>query len=171
MNKNGNPQAFTFRPNGDPIRIDVLDVVQNSYLFFDEFHVSYSENWVSKRFRIYQDDQKIEVSWTVGPIPVEDLVGKEVITRMCNRAIRSNGTFFTDSNGRQMMERRRDERPSYEIDPDTETVSQDYYPVTAMISLGDDLEEMVVLTDRAQGGSSLEDGCIELMLHRQKSKS
>ena len=146
----------------------MLDVVQNSYLFFDEFHVSYSEDWVSKRFRIYQDDQKIEVSWTVGPIPVEDLVGKEVIARMCNRAIRSNGTFFTDSNGRQMMERRRDERPSYEIDPDTETVSQDYYPVTAMISLGDDLEEMVVLTDRAQGGSSLEDGCIELMLHRHR---
>lgn len=160
--------AYIFRPNGDPIPIDVLDVVQNSYLFYDEFQVNYKEDWVSKRFRIYHDDQRIEVSWTVGPIPVDDLIGKEVITKMCHRDIRSNGTFFTDSNGRQIMERRRDERPSYEIDPDIESVSQDYYPVTAMIGLGDEEQEMVVLTDRAQGGSSLEDGCIELMLHRQK---
>ena len=43
---------------------------------------------------------------------------------------------------------------------------QDYYPVTAMISVSDEEEEMVVLGDRAQGGTSLEDGCIELMLHR-----
>lgn len=162
-----NPK-LTFRPNGDPIRIEVLGVVQNSYLFYDEFHVNYKEDWVSKRFRIYHDDQRIEVSWTVGPIPVEDLVGKEVVTRMCDRTIMSNWTFFTDSNGRQIMERKRDGRPSYEINPDTESVSQDYYPVTAMISLRDYQEEMVVLTDRAQGGSSLEDGCIELMLHRWK---
>ena len=144
-----------------------MDVVQNSNLFYDEFRVNYKEDWVSKTFRIYHNDQKIEVSWTVGPIPVAgDFIGKEVITRVCNRAIRSNGTFYTDSNGRQMMERRRDERPSYDISPDLESVSQDYYPVTAMISLRDEEEEMVVLTDRAQGGSSLEDGCIELMLHR-----
>ena len=43
---------------------------------------------------------------------------------MCNRDIVSNGTFFTDANGRQMMERRRDERPNFEIDPETEAVSQ-----------------------------------------------
>lgn len=159
-------QKLTFRPNGDPIRMEVLGVAQNSSLFYDEFHVNYKEDWVSKRFRIYHDDQRIEVSWTVGPVPVENLVGKEVVTRMCDRSIISNGTFFTDSNGRQIMERKRDGRPSYEIDPDTEAVSQDYYPVTAMISIRDNQEEMAVLTDRAQGGSSLEDGCIELMLHR-----
>ena len=41
----------------------------------------YEEDWVSKRIRIYHDDLSIEVSWTVGPVPVEDLVGKEVVTR------------------------------------------------------------------------------------------
>lgn len=42
-----------------------------------------------------------------------------------------------------------------------------YYPVTTDISINDDDLDLTVFTDRAEGGSSLKDGDIELMLHRR----
>ena len=42
----------------------------------------------------------------VGPIPVEDGVGKEVVV-VYKTEIQSNKTFFTDSNGRQLVKRKR----------------------------------------------------------------
>ena len=65
------------------------------------------------------------------------------------------------------MKRKINYRPTYEIDNYTEPISQNYYPVTSIIQIEDEASEMVVITDRAQGGSSLQDGCIELMLHRR----
>ena len=91
---------------------------------------------------------------------------KEVISRICTD-IASNGTCTTDSNGRQLMKRKINHRPTYEIDNHTEPISQNYYPITSIIQIEDENNEMVVITDRAQGGSSLQDGCIELMLHRR----
>lgn len=45
-------------------------------------------------------------------------------------------------------------------------MSGNYYPVTAKISLKDEekLLKLSVLTDRAEGGTSLKDGEIELMV-------
>lgn len=52
----------------------------------------------------------MEFEWLVGPIPVSDRVGKEVITRYRVPSIRSDGVFYTDSNGRQIIKRKRDFR-------------------------------------------------------------
>ena len=53
---------------------------------------------------------KVSVAFKVGPIPVnEDGVGKEVVV-VYQTEVENNGTFFTDSNGRQMIQRRRGER-------------------------------------------------------------
>ena len=49
------------------------------------------------------------LAFQVGPIPVEDGVGKEVVI-VYKTEIESNGTFSTDSNGRQMVRRLRGER-------------------------------------------------------------
>ena len=49
------------------------------------------------------------LAFQVGPIPVEDGVGKEVVL-VYKTEIESNGTFSTDSNGRQMVRRKRGER-------------------------------------------------------------
>jgi len=48
-------------------------------------------------------------------------------------------------------------------------VAGNYYPVNAMIAVRDDAakQELAVLTDATQGGSSLRDGEIELMVHRR----
>merc|ERR1719474_1095230 len=64
------------------------------------------------------------------------------------------------------MERKRDFRPTYDIDS-SEPTSQNYYPVNSHIYIKDDLQQMGVIVDRSQGGSSMQDGCIELMLHRR----
>ena len=96
---------------------------------------------------------------------MSDGVGKEVVVTY-STDIASNAAFSTDSNGRQMMLRRRGERPTYTID-ETEPVAQNYYPVNTRIVVRDEQQQLGVLTDRSQGGSSLQDGTIELMLHRR----
>ena len=40
----------------------------------------------------------------VGPIPVEDGIGKEVVAKL-STDIQSNKKFYTDSNGRDFIER------------------------------------------------------------------
>ena len=55
------------------------------------------------------DCWKVLDAFKVGPIPVEDGVGKEVVV-VYQTEVENNGTFFTDSNGRQMIQRRRGER-------------------------------------------------------------
>ena len=96
---------------------------------------------------------------------MSDGVGKEVVITY-STDIASNATFSTDSNGRQMMLRRRGERPTYTID-ETELVAQNYYPVNTRIVVRDEQQQLGVLTDRSQGGASLQDGVVELMLHRR----
>ena len=43
---------------------------------FDEVAVSYEGGWLSQSVRVFHEDTKIENSWRVGPIPVDDIIGK-----------------------------------------------------------------------------------------------
>lgn len=65
-----------------------------------------------------------------------------------------------------MLKRRRNHRETWNVKIH-ESVAGNYYPVTTKIALEDDTARMAILTDRAQGGSSLEDGVLELMVHRR----
>lgn len=102
----------------------------------------------------------------LGPIALQN--GKyhstEVISRF-STFLDTNGTFYTDSNGREMIQRIRNWRPSWKLNV-IEPISGNYYPVTTKILLRDPYKdlEVAVLTDRAQGGTSLHDGQIELMV-------
>lgn len=40
----------------------------------------------------------------VGPIPVDDMIGKEVVTQITTTML-TNKSFFTDSNGRDFIKR------------------------------------------------------------------
>ncbi|XP_059478778.1 lysosomal alpha-mannosidase-like [Neocloeon triangulifer] len=137
----------------------------------NEIHQTWNE-WISSVTRIYKGSKAIELEWTVGPIPVTDLQGKEVVTHMKLDGWETLGKFYTDSNGREVLERNRDLRPTWDFNPEFEPVAQNYYPITTTISLrnhaaDNNNEEFVVITDRAQGGSSIENGTLELMLHRR----
>lgn len=86
-----------------------------------------------------------------------------MITRYSVATIASDATFFTDSNGREMIRRVRDRRPDYDIDID-EPVAGNYYPITTRIMMKDSRTQVSIITDRAQGGSSMNDSNIEVMV-------
>lgn len=65
-----------------------------------------------------------------------------------------------------MLKRKRNHRETWNVKIH-ESVAGNYYPVTTKIALEDTTARMAILTDRAQGGSSLEDGVLELMVHRR----
>ncbi|KAH8328536.1 hypothetical protein KR067_010551 [Drosophila pandora] len=163
--QNRSSGAYIFRPDGnieilsDKVELSVYDgtKVKEVHQHFNEF--------VSQVVRIYDGINRVEFEWLVGPIPIDDEVGREIVTRFTTN-IASNGKFYTDSNGREMLERDRNKRENFDADM-TESVSGNYYPVTAQISIQDDKKRITLLNDRAQGGASLKDGELELMLHRR----
>lgn len=112
--------------------------------------------------RVYKNEQHAEFEWLIGEIPVNDNVGREIITRF-DSDIQSNNIFYTDSNGREMLRRQRNHRDTWKLDLQ-EPISGNYYPVTAKIAIEDDNKRLAILNDRAQGGSSLMDGSIEIMV-------
>lgn len=93
-----------------------------------------------------------------------DWSGKEIITRYTTN-MRTRNVFYTDSNGRETLERVRDHRPTWNVSL-SEDISGNYYPVTSKISMKDKTKnmELAILTDRAQGGTSLVNGQLELMV-------
>lgn len=126
------------------------------------FYQQIFNEWISQVVRIYKNENKAEFDWLVGPIPVDDKVGREIIMRF-DTDIETNGIFYTDSSGREMMQRRRNHRETWNLTL-LEDVAGNYYPVTAKIAIEDDTRRFAILNDRAQGGSSLADGSIELMV-------
>ena len=93
-----------------------------------------------------------------------DKIGKEIVTRYYSN-LNSSGEFYTDSNGREMLKRKRDYRPTWNVELE-EQVSGNYYPITSKISLKDEESQLKLslLTDRAEGGTSMRDGEIEIMV-------
>eukprot|EP01043_Picozoa_sp_COSAG02_P051476 COSAG02_NODE_5421_length_4345_cov_3.631653_3_plen_527_part_00 len=96
--------------------------------------------------------------------------GKEIVLKF-ESAIQSKGTFYTDSNGREMVKRQRNARgPSYPPYQIGEPVAGNYYPVNSLISLDDGKNEMALVVDTTMGGSSMADGSLEVMVHRRCQK-
>lgn len=98
----------------------------------------------------------------IGEIPINDGLGREVITRF-DTDIKSKEIFFTDSNGREMLRRQRNHRDTWKLELN-EPVAGNYYPITSKIAIEDDNTRLAILNDRAQGGGSLSDGSIEIMV-------
>ncbi|KAG4927436.1 hypothetical protein JHK85_053922 [Glycine max] len=142
--------AYVFRPNGSfSIKSDhqaSFTVLRGPIL--DEVHQQLNP-WVSQ----------------VGPIPVDDDIGKEIITQF-KTTMKTNKTFYTDSNGRDFIKRIRDFRTDWDLQVN-QPIAGNYYPVNLGIYVQDSSMELSVLVDRSVGGSSLEDGQVELMLHRR----
>lgn len=96
-----------------------------------------------------------------------DNISKEIVTRFTT-SMNSTREFYTDSNGRQTLKRTINKRESFQYNV-TEPVAGNYYPVNSHIYLKDQKEDkqLSILVDRAQGGASLDDGHLELMVHRR----
>lgn len=164
--RNRSSGAYIFRPFENKVTAITTQAKLTVYVgdLVNEVHQVYSD-WVSQVIRMYSNSNYVEFEWMIGPIPINDLKGKEIITRYTTN-IQSHGVFYTDSNGRETVVRARDHRDTWKLKL-YEPVSGNYYPVTTKIAIEDAELRMAVLVDRAQGGSSLSDGSLELMLHRR----
>ncbi|XP_024035848.1 alpha-mannosidase isoform X2 [Citrus clementina] len=130
----------------------------------DEVHQQFN-SWIYQVTRLYIDKEHAEVEYTIGPIPTEDSVGKEVISRMTANMV-TEKVFYTDSNGRDFLKRVRDYRADWSLQVN-EPVAGNYYPLNLGIFITDKKSEFSVLVDRATGGASIKDGQVEIMLHRR----
>uniref|UniRef100_A0A6N2KY02 Alpha-mannosidase n=1 Tax=Salix viminalis TaxID=40686 RepID=A0A6N2KY02_SALVM len=158
--------AYIFRPDGSPPHIVARSVPLQVHRgpLFDEVRQQFN-SWIYQVTRVYKDQEHAELEYTIGPIPLEDSVGKEVITRMtANMA--TEKVFYTDSNGRDFLKRIRDYRADWSLSV-KQPVAGNYYPLNLGIFMMDKKSELSVLVDRATGGASIEDGQLELMLHRR----
>ena len=169
--------AYMFRPNSTgllypgPTQVPTLKVVYGEQV--DEVYQTFS-TWVTCVYRLWKTQKNLEVEWTAGPIPIDTpwlpgdvYPGKEVVFRY-STGMNTGGTFYTDANGREMVKRQFNARgPSYPTLAVNEPVAGNYYPVNGMISVQDANHQLAVLTDVTQGGASLEDGAVELMVHRR----
>ncbi|XP_063925701.1 lysosomal alpha-mannosidase-like isoform X2 [Zophobas morio] len=163
--------AYLFRPYDKaaaPIASKVGTYALGS--FVDEYHQVINTE-VTQITRVYkgENDAYIEFDWLVGNLQYIDSYGKELVTRYTIQDFNNNETFYTDSNGREMIKRQLNHRNDYSYDPSSSPVTGNYYPVTSKIGIKDETNkfQMAVLNDRAQGGTSLTEGSIELMLHRR----
>lgn len=100
--------------------------------------------WTSHEITIYRGSPGVEITWTVGPIPIEDNIGKEIIIRY-NTDIDSKSKFYTDANGREVLERVRNHRPTWHYFVD-EPISGNYYPINSRIWIQDENRQLTVLT-------------------------
>ena len=95
--------------------------------------------------------------------------GREIVSRI-NTSIASNGILLTDSNGREMLSRKRDFRPTWNFS-NTEEVAGNYYPINSAVALTDaKTAQLTLLVDRACGAGSISDGELEVMIHRRVLK-
>nr|CAB3263606.1 lysosomal alpha-mannosidase-like [Phallusia mammillata] len=161
--------AYVFRPNSShtfPCADGIVEthVLQGNNPLVQEVYQKFSD-WAWQVVRLYNNKKYIEVEWTIGPIPIKDGLGKEVISRF-ETPLATAGYFYTDANGREVLERKRDYRPTWTLNQ-TEPVAGNYYPVNSRIYIKDSKFQLTVLNDRSQGGASLSDGSLELMLHRR----
>lgn len=169
--ENRSSGAYIFRPDTDepvamPFSSNILKqtVVYKGDLV-DEAHQTFNE-WNKQIIRVYKNENHVELDWIVGPIDISDNKCREIISRFTTNL--NAETFFTDSNGRELLERRNNFRETYNY-TNEEPVAGNYYPITSGISIVDKQKgvELAVLNDRAQGGASLNLGELELMVREQ----
>ncbi|CAH8682579.1 unnamed protein product [Schistosoma rodhaini] len=146
----------------------------------DEAYIEYS-SWASLIVRLYHNGE-LEVEWTIGPFP-SDMIGRETVVRYTIHGddvqYRDTGEFFTDSSGRRLIKRLRNRRDDWGIPMkyhEEHNITGNYYPIVNRIMIKNILLKwlnkkipfgLAIYTDRSQGGTSLNDGQLELMLHRQ----
>uniref|UniRef100_A0A2N9E182 Alpha-mannosidase n=1 Tax=Fagus sylvatica TaxID=28930 RepID=A0A2N9E182_FAGSY len=158
--------AYVFRPNTTfPVKSEhqvPLTVLRGPVL--DEVHQQLNP-WISQITRVFKGKEHAEVEFIIGPIPADDGIGKEITTQI-STTMKTNKTFYTDSNGRDFIKRVQDFRTDWDLQVN-QPVAGNYYPINLGIYVQDSSMELSILVDRSVGGTSLVDGQIELMLHRR----
>lgn len=165
--------AYVFRPNASEAASPLLPAgasAASGALSGPVLSEAWLETtpWAFQRVTLWSGDEDgFDVTTTLGPLPVDDFFGEgmEVISRF-STGWATQGAWETDSNAREWQRRERNSRPDYNLTL-TEPVAMNYYPVNTAIRIASPTAALTVVTDRTQGGASLADGDVELMLHRR----
>jgi alpha-mannosidase len=169
-NAQENSGAYIFRPQTPDQKL--ITVAPSGARFVNtttgiEVHVSFDNApWIKQVTRVLNGQPWVEIGYQVGPVPIEHGRGKEVVTRFVTSSIQNQGIFYTDSNGREFLQRQRDIRPSWPLVVH-EPIAGNYYPVNAAIFIQDVDASMTLLVDRSRGGASIVDGSLEVMVQRR----
>lgn len=172
---NGHPAgAYIFRPNTtEPYLFDkpiLYKMYKRRNGSLIEIHQKWAD-WIWQTIRVDAKKKYIEFDYVVGPVPLSAGIGREVITRYISN-MSHQGVFLTDSNGRQMMPRRR----LNSADPTQ--LGGSFYPVVSTMMLknlanltGTNTTDMLaILVDRPQAGTSLNEGQLEFLIHRRLTR-
>ncbi|XP_060554886.1 lysosomal alpha-mannosidase-like [Ruditapes philippinarum] len=163
--------AYIFRPESNkpiPIRQNAaVRIVSFKGSLVQEIRQEFC-SWASQVIRLYDNQSHIEIEWTVGPIPSgSGSEGREIISKYMTD-LNTEGTLYTDLNGRETLKRKRDERGTWQF-YQSEPVAGNYYPITSRASIMDERAEkqLTILVDRSEGAASIQDGNLEIMIHRR----
>ncbi|CAD8185155.1 unnamed protein product [Paramecium octaurelia] len=158
--------AYIFRPNGDASDYgDYLQALEFSGQIIKQiyFEKTTLKVWMTR----FENQDIFSIDTFLDSIDISDQFGKEIILQI-QTDISNDGIFYTDSNGFKFQKRRINHRDSWNIKM-KEQIAGNYFPVNGaiMIMNSDGNSACAVLNDRAQGGTSLAQGVIELMLQRR----
>ena len=182
--------AYTFRPEwydqlphqygnlSDDITYQTGENVEQWSIFYK--NCTTEENAIIKvRFSALFNDM-VEFEVELAPVPVKDGQGKDItVNWRLYDSFDPKGTFYTDSNGLEMQERKiRNITTNNKLASNADgynyaTIAANYFPVNAAIAMRDQSGlsniQVTILNDRTQGGSAdlSQKGTIELMQHRR----
>ncbi|CAF1239524.1 unnamed protein product [Rotaria sordida] len=156
---------YVFRPIGTnpPQKVNITHFYCFKRKGYEEIIQVYS-SYVYQAIRLLDNSPYIEFEWIVGRLHMN----VELVTSYQSKDLNNNGIFYTDSSGRSLMKRIRDQRDGYRF-KQSEKSAGNYYPLVTGIMIKDEKQDlqMSIITDRAQGGGSINDGQVEIMLHRR----
>jgi hypothetical protein len=121
----------------------------------------------TKKIRLYAGHAHLELELTIGEVPIQDGLGKEVITKF-NTNLNTRNYWYTDSQGLELQQRLLNYRPTWNF-VNTEPVAGNYVPANVGVLINDSTKnlQLSLVTDRSCGVSSLTNGELEMMLHRR----
>jgi hypothetical protein len=163
QNRFGGSGAYTFKAYGKPYAPLPSEVIVVNGPVLQEVRQRFTDMPGVLTVRLWAGQSHLEVEWTVGQPPGR--MDWEVFVRY-NTDIKSQGLWFTDANGREYQQRRRQYRPSFDLPASSAELAGNIYPITTGCYQQDNKSAVHVAVDRAQGVVSLADGQMDVHLHR-----
>lgn len=161
--------TYEFCPHAGPVPLNGNSHLVSVTKFSGFYELQQKVNdWISQTVRVYEDREMAEFDFVIGPVPEDNTkLGKEVVSRFVTD-LKTDKTFYTDANGRQNMKRVHDDR-KHSCGGESNTYTFNFYPITTRAMLRDESAglELSLHTDRSAGAASMDNGQLELMLHRR----
>eukprot|EP00906_Rhabdomonas_costata_P030343 RCo042878 len=148
MSGNGqNSGAYIFRPAGPALPVRAPGTSANVSVVFGPLMSEVRQDiaqYLRQRVRLGRGMRAAQFTFTVGDLT--PYRGMEVVMRFSTNLSNPEGLFYTDSNGREMIPRRVNFRPSWDLHQ-TEPVAGNYYPVATAIAVPGTDAQLTLLTE------------------------